>query len=245
MPAAARRPPAVPAEGPDLSLRMDAQLPPHRPRFQIQDLVGAPLVRHHPQRAAVRAARKPGPTQGGQLPRRAETQTLALRIVARDRPAQQTVRTAGQERQRGLSCVPGPPLPSRPAVEEGIDGPCGQRGELPAAAQVPQAGAFVHAHGQQATVRAEVAVVVAAPAGTPAADQGAVFAARRHFQQLGLLAVRYGPQPPAIAAESRTVIDREGQLQQRPSRRRVPEPQDAVPGVRGQEAPVRVERQRP
>ena len=36
---------------------------------------------------------------------------------------------------------------------------------------------------------------------------------------------------------------REGQLQQRPSRRRVPEPQDAVPGVGGQEAALRVERQ--
>ena len=42
VPAAARRPPAVPAEGPDLPLRMDAQLPPHRSRFQVQDLVGPP-----------------------------------------------------------------------------------------------------------------------------------------------------------------------------------------------------------
>ena len=205
MPAAARRPPAVPAEGPDLSLRMAAQLLPHRPRFQVQDLVGTPLFRHRPQRAAVRAAHEPGPAQGGQLPRRAETQMLPLRIVARERPAQQTVRTAGQEPPaRAVGCA-GPPSLSRLAVEEGKDGPRGQRGELPAAAQVPQAGAFVHAHGQQATVRAEVAVVVAALAGTLAADQGAVFAARRHFQQLGLLAVPDDPQPPAIGAESRTV----------------------------------------
>ena len=96
---------------------------------------------------------------------------------------------------RGLSCVPGPRRLSAPAVEEGIDGPRGQRGELPAAAQVPQAGAFVHAHGQQATVRAEVAVVVAAPAGTLAADQGAVFAASASLP--AARSARRAARPPA------------------------------------------------
>ena len=132
--------------------------------------------------------------QGGQLPRRAQAQTLALRIVARDRPAQQTVRPLVRRLQRGLFGRDRAPSPS-PAIEENIDGPRGQHGQLPAAGQVPQTGACVHAHGQQAAVRADVAVVVAARAGTRAADQGAVFAARRHFQQFGLLAVP--ARPPA------------------------------------------------
>ena len=52
-----------------------------------------------------------------------------------------------------------------------------------------------------------------------------------------------GAQPAAIATESRTVSDGKGQLQQCPSRRRIPEPQDAVPGVGGEQAALRVKRQ--
>ena len=52
VPAAACRPPAVSAEGPDLPLGMAVQLPPHRPGFRIQDLVGTPDFRDRHQRAA-------------------------------------------------------------------------------------------------------------------------------------------------------------------------------------------------
>src|SRR5262249_42259608 len=154
--------PAVSAQGTDLSLRMAAQFLPHRARFQIQNLVHIPLDRHGRQRAAVRAVPEPGPAQRGQVSRRTEPQTLSLPVVAGNRAARQTGPTARQEPPGRAVGWGGATTLCYAALEANIVAPRGQRGYLPAAVQVPQTGAFVHAHGQQATVRADAAVDVIA-----------------------------------------------------------------------------------
>src|SRR5207249_8335276 len=120
---------------------MASQLALHDSRFEIQDLVGAPLCCHRSQRAAVRAAREPGPAQARQLPRRTETQTLPRRNVPQDWPALETGGTTGQEIPGRAVRWPGTVVPST-TLEEAKGGPCGQRGKFPVAAQVPHAGAF-------------------------------------------------------------------------------------------------------
>src|SRR5262249_5239462 len=136
VPAATRRPAAVAAEGVDLAVLVYPQFPPHRAGLQVQDLVDLPLDRLRRPRAAFRAAGEPGPGQGGQLPRRAQAQTLPLRTLAGYRPAQQTVPTARQEVPgRGGGVGPGPL-----SLEEHEGGPGGQHGHLPAVAPGPQAG---------------------------------------------------------------------------------------------------------
>ena len=96
-------------------------------------------------------------------------------------------RTTGEQRPRTFGRRPCAGLAASIESDEGSPG--GQYGDFTAAAQVPYAGAFVHAHGQEAAILADVAQAVASLAGARAANQGAVFAARRHFAGNLMIAV--------------------------------------------------------
>ena len=237
---AARRPST---SGADLSSRMDAQLHRHRPPVSRSTiLLGPPSTVTAPGARPSGLRREEGPTQGGQGPRRAEAPPL--RAVARDRPRGGP--SDPQVKSTARAVVPASTaVPSRFAIEEGINGPRGQQGDLAAAAQVPHAGASVDVHDQQATVRTDVTPGCSCARASPS------LLTRVRYSRLGVTSSSSACSPWRAApathrpspSESEVAVDHQGQMQQRPTRRGVPEPQGTVPGVGGQEAALGVKRQ--